>query len=345
MRDAGRRQRLPEAEHDRTAPRRSGTVRGVTRLLHPLGVVGDVRDRVVAATTGLFSHGPQPLEHTLDHAPDPGLLGPDSVSWRVIGDATAFVGGIRALLVQTAHPEVVAGVEQHSRYRDDPLGRLTRTSLYVTETTYGAMPEVEAAVEMVRQAHRPVRGTSERDRPYSAGHPAMAAWVHNVLTDSFLAAYRAYGPEPLTAEEADRFVEEQTRIGALLGADPMPTTADELADWVAHHPDLAPTTAQASAVEFLRDPPLSIPVKAGYRLLLRAAVATLPDTIADQIGLHSSRSAARIGGAAVSSLRWALGSSPSWHLSLVRAGAEIPPGRFRQPLPPEAEALLAERAA
>ena len=89
-----------------------------------------LKDRVVAATSSLFSHGPRPLEHTLDHAPDPGLLGPESLSWRVIGDAAAFVGGIRALLIQTAHPEVVAGVEGHCRYRSDPLGRLTRTSVY-----------------------------------------------------------------------------------------------------------------------------------------------------------------------------------------------------------------------
>jgi hypothetical protein len=59
----------------------------------------DLRDRVVAATTGLFSHGPQPLEHTLDYLGDPGLLGPSSMSWEVIGDSTAFVGGIRALLM------------------------------------------------------------------------------------------------------------------------------------------------------------------------------------------------------------------------------------------------------
>ena len=117
-------------------------------------------------------------------------------------------------------------------------GGLTRTSIYVTETTYGAMPEVEAAVAIVRGAHRPVRGRSERDRPYSAGQPEMAAWVHNVLTDSFLAAYQAYGPERLTPAEADRFVEEQTRIGALLDADPLPTTADELADWVNLHPEI-----------------------------------------------------------------------------------------------------------
>ena len=110
------------------------------------GAIADVRDRVVTATTSLFSHGDPPLEHTLDYLGDPGLLGPDSVSWRVIGDATAFVGGIRALLVQTAHPEVVAGVEDHSAYRHDPLGRLTRTSYYVTQTTYGAMWPFSASV-------------------------------------------------------------------------------------------------------------------------------------------------------------------------------------------------------
>ena len=112
-------------------------------------MINRVKDRVVGSTTDLFSHGPQPLEHTLNYAGDPGILGPGSVSWRVVGDASAFVAGIRALLVQTAHPEVVAGVENHSRYRSDPLGRLTRTSAYVTATTYGAGPEVAASVALV----------------------------------------------------------------------------------------------------------------------------------------------------------------------------------------------------
>jgi uncharacterized protein (DUF2236 family) len=306
-------------------------------------VVGGVKNRVVEATTALFSHGPRPLEHTLEHAPDPGLLGPDSVSWRVIGDAAAFVGGIRALIVQTAHPEVVAGVEQHSRYRNDPLGRLTRTSFYVTETTYGAMPEVERSVEMVRRAHRPVRGRSERDVPYSAGQPEMAAWVHNVLTESFLAAYQAYGPSPLTPDEADRFVEEQTRIGALLDADPMPTTADALTAWVRDHPALDRTGDLRHAMEFLQDPPLSLPVKLGYRPLFNAAVATMPDRLRDLTGLSSPWRGRQIGRGTVNTLRWALGSSPSWHVSLVRVGAPVPDGLFRQPLSSEAKALLASR--
>jgi uncharacterized protein (DUF2236 family) len=283
--------------------------------------------------TGLFSHGPTPLANTLDYRGDPGLLGPESVSWRVLGDASVFVGGIRALVVQSAHAEVVAGVEDHSTYRSDPLGRLSRTSVYVTETTYGAMPEVESAVQVVRNAHRPVTGTSERNLPYSAGRPEMAAWVHNVLTDSFLAAYQAFGPEPLTVADADRFVAEQTRIGALLGADPLPERAEDLSEWITTHPDRVATNAQASAISFLRNPPLSPPVKIGYRMLFEAALTTIPPDIRTQLGVEPRERAGGIGKTVTSALRWALGASPSWQLALVRCDAPIPAGLFRQPLP------------
>ncbi len=296
-------------------------------------LAGGAQDAVVGAVTGLFSHGPMPLENTRDYPGDAGLLGPDSVSWRVLGDAAVFAGGIRALVTQSAHPEVAAGVEDHSTYREDPLGRLSRTSVYVTETTYGAMPEVEAAVEVVRTAHRPVKGVSERDRPYSAGQPELAAWVHNVLTDSFLASYQAFGPEPLSPEEADQFVAEQTRIGTLLGATPLPETAEDLTGWICEHPDRAPSAAQRSAIEFLRNPPLAPPIKVGYRILFEAAVTTIPTAITEQLELRSGRIARRVGEIGIDGLRWALGSSPSWQLALIRCGARVPPGLFRQPVP------------
>lgn len=295
-------------------------------------MIDRLKDQVVGSTSALFSHGQQPLEHTLAYRADPGLLGPDSVSWPVIGDAAAFVAGIRALLVQTAHPEVVSGVEDHSRYRSDPLGRLTRTSAYVTETTYGAMPEVEAAVAAVRSAHAPVRGVSARGKAYSADNPAMAAWVHNVLTESFLAAYQAYGPRRLSAAEADEFVAEQTQIGALLGASPLPNHADSLQQWVRRHAAIAPCEAQRASLDFLRDPPLPAPVRVGYHFLFLAAAATVPPDIASVIGLETRQHDLRIGRLAVRSLRWALGSSPSWHVALIRAGAPVPSGMFRQPL-------------
>jgi uncharacterized protein (DUF2236 family) len=293
-----------------------------------------IRDRAVAGTASLFSHGAYPLARTLDYPGDPGLFGPGSMTWAVAGDTAVFVGGIRALLVQAAHPEVAAGVAQHSRYREDPLGRLARTAAYVTATSFGAMPEVRRAVAVVRGRHRPVTGHSDRGLPYDASDPALAAWVHNSLTDSFLTAYRVYGARPCPPADADRYVREQARVGELLGASPLPDTAPALSAWVASHPGLAPSPASAQAISFLRRPPLPSATRAAYRVLLRAAVATLPGRIQEIVGLPSRPGDLTAGRAAVTALRWALGSSPDWQLALARTGSAPPPqARFRRPLP------------
>lgn len=291
---------------------------------------------MVSATNGLFAHGPYPLAGTLDYPGDPGLFGPGSVTWPVVGDAAVLVGGIRSLLVQAAHPEVVAGVADHSRYREDPLGRLTRTSSYVTATCFGAMPEVGRAVELVRNAHRRVVGRSHRGKPYDAADPGLAAWVHNSMTGSFLAAFQAYGAgaRGFSEAQADLFVAEQARVGALLGAAPLPTTARELAEWLAGHPEIGASPGAEEAVRFLRDPPLTPAVRAGYGLLFRAAVATVPERIRQILGVHALPGDAVVGQVAVAAMRWALGGSPDWRLALVRTGAPPPPGvSFRQPLP------------
>lgn len=297
------------------------------------GTPGYLRTRIRASTVGLFSHVEYPLRRTLDYPGDPGVCGPGSASWPLIGDVAAFVGGIRALLIQSAHPEVVAGVADHSLFREDPLGRLSRTSAYVTATTFGAMPEVSRAVDLVRAAHQMVVGRSHRGRPYSAGAPALSAWVHNVLTDSFLAAFQAYGPRSLAPSEADRFVAEQARIGRMLDADPLPKDAGALRDWVGGHPDLGPSPGMQAAVEFLSDPPLGPLHKAGYSLLFRGAVAITPVRIRRILGMRDVPGGHLAGRVATASLRWAMGSSPSWRLALVRAGCPVPPGLFRQPLP------------
>lgn len=278
----------------------------------------------------MFEHAPYPLEGTLDYRGDPGLLGPESVSWRLIADPAAFVGGVRGLLIQAAHPEVVAGVGQHSRYHDDPLGRLSRTSAYVTATTFGAVPEVERAVERVRRVHRPVRGVSSRGFPYDADDPGYSAWVHNALTDSFLTTNQRYSDHPLPVVEADRFVQEQTRIGALLDADPMPASAAALRAWVNDHPDVAPSPEMEEVVAFLSSPPLRPGIKTGYLVVFEAAVATLPTRIREVLGLRVKPGAEMVGRAGVNSLRWALGYSPSWALALARVDAEVPTHLFRR---------------
>lgn len=293
----------------------------------------DIRDRIVRRATDPFGHADYPLAHTLSHRGDPGLFGPDSVSWRVIGDAAAFAGGVRALLIQAAHPEVVAGVADHSQYMIDPLGRLSRTSSYVTATTFGAMPEVREAVARVRRAHVPVRGTSHRDIPYRADTPQFAAWVHNALTDSFLQSYQSFGPEPLKPAEADQFVAEQTKVGELLDADPLPRTAADLATWIALHPGIDVSPGMNETRAFLTNPPLETTQRLGYHALYRGARSTIPDRICSVLGLDTDVLDHATGRAMVGFLRWALGSSPSWHLALIRVGAPVRSGLFRQPLP------------
>lgn len=294
------------------------------------GLVEAVRRRIAASATSPFGHAPYPLANTLDYPGDPGLIGPGSVSWTVIGDVAAFVGGIRGLLIQAAHPEVVAGVGDHSKYQEDPLGRLSRTSAYVTATTYGAMPEVDAAVSRVRRIHRVVSGVSSRGIPYDAADPGFSAWVHNALTDSFLTAHLTFGGIGLTAVEADRFVSEQARVGALLGTDPMPATRGQLSDWIVNHPDLAPSPVMSEAVAFLTDPPLDPVLKLGYKALRDAALVTIPDRLLDILGLRRPPSGLALGRVAVTTLRWALGYSPTWRLALTRCGAEVPEGLFKQ---------------
>lgn len=303
-------------------------------------LIDALRRRIVASATSPFAHAPYPLAETLRYRNDPGLFGPGSVSWKVVGDVCTMVGGIRALLIQSAHPEVVAGVADHSRYREDPLGRLSRTSAYVTATTFGAMPEVEEAVERVKRAHRRVVGMSHRGQPYAADAADLSAWVHNALTDSFLEAYARFGREPLAPGDADQFVAEQARIGRLLGADPLPETAAELRRWITDHEGVGPSPGMADTVSFLTDPPLDgVGLRVGYRILQAGAVSTIPDRIRQVLGIETFPGARAATRSLIASLRWALGSSPSWHLALIRTGAPIPEGLFRQRLPVDPESV------
>lgn len=294
----------------------------------------DVRRRVAESTAGLFAHAEYPLAQSLDHPGDPGLFGPGSATWEVVGDVATFVGGIRALLVQSVHPEVVAGVVDHSSYENDPLGRLSRTSAYVTATAYGSEQEVDKAIAAVAGAHRAVRGVSHRGERYSASGPPFAAWVHNVLVDSFLTAHQVYGPDPLNRARADAFVAEQRTLGRRLRAVELPATSSDLTRWVISHPAISRSPGMEDTVRFLRRPPLPAAVSGGYRILFEAAVATIPDRIKHVLGVGTHPGSIAVGRSTIAALRWAMGSSPSWWLALQRVGAEPPVGiRFRR-LPP-----------
>jgi|TARA_B100001769_G_scaffold160666_1_gene126160 uncharacterized protein (DUF2236 family) len=286
--------------------------------------------RLTETTVGLFSHAPDPLEETFQYPDDPGLFGPESITWKIMGDVSSFIGGIRALLIQAAHPEVAAGVANHSTYRDDPLGRLSRTASYVTATAFGAMPEVEKSIKMVSSAHRPVVGTSSRGEKYSAGNPEMAAWVHNALIDSFLVSYQNFGPFLLKNEEADSYVYEQTNLGNLMKASPLPENAASLSCWLSENPKVGSSKEGAEAVSFLKKPPLPFFTRIAYKILFNAAVVTMPIELREAIGVNPKKGSKTAGNFLTKVLRYALGSSPAWAAALDRSGTKRPNGiRFR----------------
>jgi uncharacterized protein (DUF2236 family) len=111
--------------------------------------------------------------------PDPGLFGPDSVTWQLHADPAVALGGLRALMLQTLHPLAMAGVAEHSDFRDDPWGRLFRTADYIAAVTYGTTEEAHRAAARVRRVHRRLRGVEpESGRGYRVDDPALLLWVH-----------------------------------------------------------------------------------------------------------------------------------------------------------------------
>ncbi|HEX4018972.1 MAG TPA: oxygenase MpaB family protein [Frankiaceae bacterium] len=191
--------------------------------------------------------------------PDPGIFGPDSVSWQVHGDPLLGLGGLRALLLQALHPLAMAGVAAHSEFRADPWGRLVRTARYIGTVTYGTTADAHRAAARVRGLHRTVNGLDPvSHRPYSASDPELLTWVHVTEVDSFLSTARR-GGLALTAQQADRYVDEQATVGALLGvpADLAPHSVAEIAEYYARmRPQLEVGALAREAARFVIHPPM-----------------------------------------------------------------------------------------
>jgi uncharacterized protein (DUF2236 family) len=221
-----------------------------------------------------------------DDHDDPGVFGPDSVTWRLHEDACMIAGGLRALMLQTVHPLAIAGVVDHSRFREDPLGRLANTSSFVGTAIYGTRPQAEAAVAVVRRVHERVTGVAPDGRPYHANDPALLSWVHHTLVDSFLRASRRYGAHPPTAAEADRYVAEWATLAELFGADPVARSVDELRTYFLDvRPELRATPAAHDTIRFLLGPPLPVLARGPYAVVAAAAITMLPRSVRRQLRL------------------------------------------------------------
>ena len=209
---------------------------------------------------------------------DGGLFGPNSMMWRVNGDSSALIGGIRSLLLQTLHPLAMAGVDQHSNYREDPRGRLNRTGRFVAATTFGSTATAMQAMEVVKSVHESVQGVDAKGRPYAASDPHLLRWVHITQVDSFLEAFRRHGSCRLTDAEEDQYLLESAVVSRGLGATHLPETVDRLRDCLDdYRSELETTPAATKAVRFLAFPPdMNLLGRAPYAVLFASAAASLP---------------------------------------------------------------------
>lgn len=274
-------------------------------------LAGQVRDRVV---------GPDAAERRLEFAGpgDDRWFADDATIRRIHADSAMFVGGLRALLLQSLHPRAMAGVADHSDYRSDPWGRLQRTAQFLAATTYGTSEQAQRAVDRVATVHAHVVGETADGEPYAAGDPHLLRWVHLAEVDSFLAAYRRYGADPLTPGDADGYVRDMAVVARALGVPAPPESTRALGDQLRSYRSELRGTPEARDVAryLLWQPPMSPVARAPYGLLAASAVALLPRWARRPLRLPwfpvTEAVVVRPAGDAVTrALRWALQPPPS----------------------------------
>ena len=258
---------------------------------------------------------------------DVGLFGPESAVWQVHGCVATLVGGIRALLMQAAHPAALTGVAEHSAYDTDPLGRLERTTRWLTITSFGSTEAIEIEARRVRQMHTRVEGdfeqrSGERSQ-YSASDPRYLLWVHCAFTDSFLRAHQELGyPLP---QGADRYVREWAKSAQPLGLDTAPQSEVELSNVMDNFArnEVVTIAMTPPIVGFILRPPFSRGGLFFYRILANAAIATIDEPFLTVLGLKPrSKSWLKVSKVLLDLLSYMLGhESPSQKIARKRINA------------------------
>jgi len=236
-----------------------------------------VRRRVAGTVRQIIAGNNKPSPVSTWDADDPNPIGLDSPTRIVHADPAMFVGGVRALLLQTLHPVAMYAVAEHSDFQHDPLGRLQRTASFLAATTFGTRAAANDAVNLVRTIHARVVGTMPDGTMYRADDPHLLGWVHATEVDSFLTGYQRYGAHRLTSNQLDQYVADMGIIGAALGVEDPPQSRAELAAMIdSYRDELGPSQPCRDATRFLFAPALPITVLPFYGLIFSSAVAMLP---------------------------------------------------------------------
>jgi hypothetical protein len=176
-----------------------------------------------------------------DPHPDPGLLGPDSLTWRLHEEQWLITAGARAFLMQAAHPKVAQGALDHSGFAQDPFGRVYRTIQSMAVLIFGTTHEVNAMARHINRLHQTVQGILPESigrypagTTYSAMEPLALLWVHIVFVDSLLTAYQTF-VSPLSEAECEQYWQESCRYARVLGLTDTTLPASYAAEKTRHY--------------------------------------------------------------------------------------------------------------
>jgi len=267
------------------APRRAAHHRCMPALTEPL------RARLQYTFNGQYTGTPEWVTD-LEKGDDEGFFLPGSAVWAVHGSMSTIAAGVRALLVQALHPGALAGVHDHSRFRDDPLGRLAGTIRWIYTVSYGSREAATRASGWVTRLHTKVVGQYD-DRhgvshDYAANDPELLSWVHMAFADSFLAAFQQWGHGEVPGGP-DAYVREWATAGELMGVVDPPRTVAEMQHQLMEFDRrgvLERTARTDEVVRFIRRPPLFPVLRLGYPVLFNGAVGTLQPRFRELLDLQ-----------------------------------------------------------
>lgn len=222
---------------------------------------------------------------------DPGLFGPESVIWQVHGDFTSMMcGGISALLLQMMHPSALAGVWDHSNFRQDMMGRLRRTSQFIAVTTFGNRADAQTLIARVKRIHLQVSGVDAYGQPYAASDPHLLTWVHVAETSRFLASHLRYKNPRLSGADQDRYYREAAQIAEALGAEGVPKSREAVADYFHQmRGELKVDDRTREVTRLLMNAPApSWQAKPVIKVMMKAGISLMPEWAQQQSGYRFS---------------------------------------------------------
>jgi uncharacterized protein (DUF2236 family) len=212
---------------------------------------------------------------------DRGLFGPESIAWKVHADfISMMIGGISSLILQALHPQALAGVWDHSSFREDLKGRLGRTAFFIAATTYGSSEMANQMIAKVNQIHTKIKGFDEFGQPYSATDPHLLSWVHLTETRSFMSAYEDYRKELLSPQDKDQYFYEMSSLGQRMGAFNLPISYAGTDEAINRYlPELHFGERAQSILKLLENFPSQLTAKPFIKLISRAGILNLPNWV------------------------------------------------------------------